>query len=319
MPTGTTSNRSRSRLASTLPAETQEIACSPLRPPNTTATRTRPAMVCEGRGSPAPRSHATGHAGLRTASAHADGPRRCPDRALGRRPRRSARWAPSSPAWCRRRPSPAAWPCALRALRRAPTRVSGGARSTVAGLQLTDLGQADQVGELVERGQVGHRGAARRRRGAWRAARRMPAVAASSVPIGNSTSAKPELGDPGQRQRRGAAALGPVEHQRRHAAQLRRRPGRCRPRWSAPRRTARRRPRRRRPAPGRSRRRQALDGGGVGAGDEQEVRVAPGLDGRADLADHLVGRRSPPCRSCARTSWASPGPRGGCPATPACS
>src|SRR6185312_6156576 len=41
IPTGTTSNRSRSRWRSTLPAETQEMACSLLRPPNTTATRTR--------------------------------------------------------------------------------------------------------------------------------------------------------------------------------------------------------------------------------------------------------------------------------------
>src|SRR3954452_5256146 len=43
MPTGTTSYRSGSRAAITLPAETQEIACSALRPPNTTATRTLPA------------------------------------------------------------------------------------------------------------------------------------------------------------------------------------------------------------------------------------------------------------------------------------
>ena len=45
MPTGTTSNRSRSRWRSTLPAETQEMACSLLRPPNTTATRVRPAVL----------------------------------------------------------------------------------------------------------------------------------------------------------------------------------------------------------------------------------------------------------------------------------
>ena len=63
MPTGTTSKRSRSRLASTLPAETHEIACSPLRPPNTTATRTRPAMVCEGRGSRRPVTHRSRRAG----------------------------------------------------------------------------------------------------------------------------------------------------------------------------------------------------------------------------------------------------------------
>src|SRR3954453_6232992 len=43
MPTGTTSYRSGSRAAITLPADTQEIACSALRPPNTTATRTLPA------------------------------------------------------------------------------------------------------------------------------------------------------------------------------------------------------------------------------------------------------------------------------------
>src|SRR4051794_9358443 len=42
MPTGTTSYRSGSRAAITLPADTQEIACSALRPPNTTATRTLP-------------------------------------------------------------------------------------------------------------------------------------------------------------------------------------------------------------------------------------------------------------------------------------
>src|SRR3954471_23213902 len=43
MPTGTTSYRSGSRAAITLPADTQEIACSALRPPKTTATRTLPA------------------------------------------------------------------------------------------------------------------------------------------------------------------------------------------------------------------------------------------------------------------------------------
>ena len=45
MPTATTSNRSRSRWRSTLPAETQEMACSLLRPPNTTATRVRPGVT----------------------------------------------------------------------------------------------------------------------------------------------------------------------------------------------------------------------------------------------------------------------------------
>src|SRR4051812_25340639 len=40
MPTDTTSYRDRSSAAITLPAETHEIACSVLRPPNTTATRT---------------------------------------------------------------------------------------------------------------------------------------------------------------------------------------------------------------------------------------------------------------------------------------
>src|SRR3954453_22140218 len=44
MPTGTTSYRSGSRAAITLPAETHEIACSVLRPPKTTATRTLPAL-----------------------------------------------------------------------------------------------------------------------------------------------------------------------------------------------------------------------------------------------------------------------------------
>src|SRR2546426_11488965 len=39
MPTGRTSNRAGSRLASTLAADTQDTACSELRPPNTTATR----------------------------------------------------------------------------------------------------------------------------------------------------------------------------------------------------------------------------------------------------------------------------------------
>ena len=51
MPTGTTSNRSRSRWRSTLPAETHEMACSLLRPPNTTATRMRPVTGAERRGS----------------------------------------------------------------------------------------------------------------------------------------------------------------------------------------------------------------------------------------------------------------------------
>ncbi len=44
MPTGTTSYRSGSSAAITLPAETQEMACSALRPPNTTATRSLPAF-----------------------------------------------------------------------------------------------------------------------------------------------------------------------------------------------------------------------------------------------------------------------------------
>src|SRR4051812_29518889 len=41
MPIGTTSKRVRSIADSTLPADTQEIACSVLRPPKTTATRRR--------------------------------------------------------------------------------------------------------------------------------------------------------------------------------------------------------------------------------------------------------------------------------------
>src|SRR3954466_3201204 len=43
MPTGTTSYRSGSRAAITLPPDTQEIACSALRPPKTTPKRTLPA------------------------------------------------------------------------------------------------------------------------------------------------------------------------------------------------------------------------------------------------------------------------------------
>ena len=86
MPTGTTSNRSRSRLASTLPAETQEIACSPLRPPNTTATRTRLAMVCEGRGSRRPVTHRS-----RRAGAHA--PQRGRHDQLTERARQESRWS----------------------------------------------------------------------------------------------------------------------------------------------------------------------------------------------------------------------------------
>ena len=39
MPTGTTSYASRSMACSTLPAVTQEMACSLERPPKTTATR----------------------------------------------------------------------------------------------------------------------------------------------------------------------------------------------------------------------------------------------------------------------------------------
>ena len=52
MPTGTTSNSSGSRAVRMLPALTQEIGCSVLRPPNTTATRvlrgvlTRPTLPC---------------------------------------------------------------------------------------------------------------------------------------------------------------------------------------------------------------------------------------------------------------------------------
>lgn len=41
MPIATTSNRRGSRLRRMLPAETHEMACSLLRPPKTTATRTR--------------------------------------------------------------------------------------------------------------------------------------------------------------------------------------------------------------------------------------------------------------------------------------
>src|SRR4051812_48668741 len=42
MPTRTTSYRSGSRAAITLPADTHEMECSALRPPKTTATRTLP-------------------------------------------------------------------------------------------------------------------------------------------------------------------------------------------------------------------------------------------------------------------------------------
>src|SRR5436305_382117 len=45
MPIGTTSKRSRSIAARTLPAETHETACSLLRPPKTMATRSRRASV----------------------------------------------------------------------------------------------------------------------------------------------------------------------------------------------------------------------------------------------------------------------------------
>ena len=49
MPTGTTSYIAGSSAPSTLPAETQEIVCSVLRPPKTTATRTlRPGMDMRG-------------------------------------------------------------------------------------------------------------------------------------------------------------------------------------------------------------------------------------------------------------------------------
>ena len=49
IPTGTTSYRAGSSAARTLPADTQEIACSVLRPPKTTATRTlRPGMDMRG-------------------------------------------------------------------------------------------------------------------------------------------------------------------------------------------------------------------------------------------------------------------------------
>ncbi|COW89082.1 Uncharacterised protein [Mycobacterium tuberculosis] len=41
IPTAITSNRRESRLRRMLPADTHEMACSLLRPPNTTATRTR--------------------------------------------------------------------------------------------------------------------------------------------------------------------------------------------------------------------------------------------------------------------------------------
>src|SRR5699024_7784428 len=60
---GTTSNRSRSMFASTLPAERHEMVCSLLRPPNTTAIRVLPAfMESQRTGSP---SHANARSTVR--------------------------------------------------------------------------------------------------------------------------------------------------------------------------------------------------------------------------------------------------------------
>ena len=132
MPTGTTSNRSGSRCPSTDPAETHEIACSLLRPPNTTATRTLfPVMATEGRRDgtapthPSPASRPPRHAvfadrarRLRTRSANTP----CPGGRL-------ARWV---------------WGSTAEAL-----------------LQLLHLGEADHVGELVERRESRHRGGRR--------------------------------------------------------------------------------------------------------------------------------------------------------------
>src|ERR1700731_2733705 len=48
MPIATTSNRCGSRLRRMLPADTHEMACSLLRPPKTTATRTRSLALTTG-------------------------------------------------------------------------------------------------------------------------------------------------------------------------------------------------------------------------------------------------------------------------------
>jgi len=97
-----------------------------------------------------------------------------------------------------------------------------------------------------------------------------------------------ELGHPLQRQRRGAPALGPVEHQRRHALQLGRHPLDVGLR--------RRRLDEQQVGAGRGvgagpvdRIVDAGDGDRVGARDEHQVRVAPRRHGGAQLAHHLVG------------------------------
>jgi predicted NUDIX family NTP pyrophosphohydrolase len=97
-----------------------------------------------------------------------------------------------------------------------------------------------------------------------------------------------ELGDPVQRQRWGAAALGPVEQQRRHPVQLGRHTGDV---VLGRRRLDEQRVRARLgegPTAG-DRLVQSVHRGGVGAGDDHEVRILPRLDRGAHLADHLVG------------------------------
>jgi hypothetical protein len=154
-------------------------------------------------------------------------------------------------------------------------------------LQGVHLGEADEVGEGVEGRQAGQGrggGAVGPERGQQRLdARRGGQQRADRV----EHEGEAQLGDAVERDGRGAAALGPVEHQRRDALEL---VGDRDDVVLAGRGLDEQHVRARvgvRAGPG-DRRVQPLDGGGVGAGDEHEVGVAPGGDGGADLADHLA-------------------------------
>ena len=340
MPTGTTSNRSRSRLASTLPAETHEIACSPLRPPNTTATRTRPAMVREGsdprlrpRGesgktprrvrqnttaSPAvkpPRDERPSHRGgtrthrVERPTHHGetpDSPRRNARLTTAKRPTHHGE-TPDSP-WRNARLTVAKRPTHRGEMPDSPS-AKRDSRSRISGRPIRSV-KPSNVGRSgsAAAGTPSARSVARNR-----GCPRSPPAACRSGTAPARTPARRS----GPAASGGAAALGPVEHQRRHVAEL---GGHARDVVLAGRRLDEQDVRARvgigpRPL---QRGGEPLDGGRVGAGDEQEVGRA-GPRRRRGSSPPSPRPGSPPCRSCGRTSWASPGPPGGCPATPACS
>src|SRR5699024_4754817 len=91
IPIGTTSNRSRSRFASTLPAERHEMVCSLLRPPNTTAIRVLPAFMESQRTGSPPHVSARSAVSLRLVGRLAAAPEQ-----LGQHLERAAQFLPRS-------------------------------------------------------------------------------------------------------------------------------------------------------------------------------------------------------------------------------